>query len=154
MQNYRRGYPVRMTVEKHPEVSGLRSDNLPEMVILFLSFFSFCQNLTDEECSEDKMNNLQFYLNKFPSAPDGEFLQPQHLSDVWMTGAAFYKFPFFSLSLLSSSLGTDIYIESFLKEWKTDYKRLERVHSYIQWYVQLLAVSSSLLHRSCNNSYK
>lgn len=54
-------------------------------------------NLTDEECSEDKMNNLQFYLNKFPSAPD------------------------------------DIYIESFLKEWKNDYKRLERVHSYIQW---------------------
>lgn len=91
---------MRMTVEKHPEESGLRSDNLPEMVILFLSFFSFCQNLTDEECSEDKMNNLQFYLNKFPSAPDGEFLQPQHLSDVWMTGAAFYKFPFFSLSLV------------------------------------------------------
>ncbi|XP_072223566.1 opioid growth factor receptor [Leuresthes tenuis] len=54
-------------------------------------------NLTDDECSEDKMNNLQFYLNKFPSAPD------------------------------------DIYIESFLKEWKNDYKRLERVHSYIQW---------------------
>lgn len=54
-------------------------------------------NLTDDDCSEDKMNNLQFYLNKFPSAPD------------------------------------DIYIESFLKEWKNDYKRLERVHSYIQW---------------------
>ncbi|XP_040008673.1 opioid growth factor receptor isoform X2 [Xiphias gladius] len=54
-------------------------------------------NLTDDECSEDKMNNLQFYLNKFPSAPD------------------------------------DIYIESFLKDWKNDYKRLERVHSYIQW---------------------
>ncbi|XP_074538224.1 opioid growth factor receptor [Halichoeres trimaculatus] len=54
-------------------------------------------NLTDDECAEDKMNNLQFYLNKFPSAPD------------------------------------DIYIESFLKEWKNDYKRLERVHSYIQW---------------------
>uniref|UniRef100_A0A8C3A2I6 Opioid growth factor receptor n=2 Tax=Cyclopterus lumpus TaxID=8103 RepID=A0A8C3A2I6_CYCLU len=54
-------------------------------------------NLTDDECSEDKMNNLQFYLNKFPSSPD------------------------------------DIYIESFLKEWKNDYKRLERVHSYIQW---------------------
>ncbi|XP_034733095.1 opioid growth factor receptor [Etheostoma cragini] len=54
-------------------------------------------NLTDDECSEDKMNNLQFYLNKFPSAPD------------------------------------DVYIESFLKEWKNDYKRLERVHSYIQW---------------------
>ncbi|KAM4572050.1 uncharacterized protein V3H82_011560 [Fundulus diaphanus] len=53
-------------------------------------------NLTDE-CSEDKMNNLQFYLNKFPSAPD------------------------------------DVYIESFLKEWKNDYKKLERVHSYIQW---------------------
>uniref|UniRef100_A0A3Q2PRM2 Opioid growth factor receptor-like protein 1 n=1 Tax=Fundulus heteroclitus TaxID=8078 RepID=A0A3Q2PRM2_FUNHE len=45
------------------------------------------------------MNNLQFYLNKFPSAPD------------------------------------DVYIESFLKEWKNDYKKLERVHSYIQWYV-------------------
>ncbi|XP_051281671.1 opioid growth factor receptor [Dicentrarchus labrax] len=54
-------------------------------------------NLTDDECSEDKMNNLQFYLNKFPSSPD------------------------------------DVYIESFLKEWKNDYKRLERVHSYIQW---------------------
>ncbi|XP_071750705.1 opioid growth factor receptor [Centroberyx gerrardi] len=54
-------------------------------------------NLTDDECSEDKMNNLKFYLNQFPSAPD------------------------------------DVYIESFHKEWKTDYKRLERVHSYIQW---------------------
>ncbi|CAN9515371.1 unnamed protein product [Ophioblennius macclurei] len=54
-------------------------------------------NLTDDDCSEDKMNNLQFYLNKFPSAPD------------------------------------DVYIESFLKEWRNDYKRLERVHSYIQW---------------------
>lgn len=54
-------------------------------------------NLTDDECSEDKMNNLQFYLNKFPSAPD------------------------------------DIYIDSFLRDWKNDYKRLERVHSYIQW---------------------
>ncbi|KAM3618728.1 uncharacterized protein V6R79_024053 [Siganus canaliculatus] len=54
-------------------------------------------NLADDECSEDKMNNLQFYLNKFPSAPD------------------------------------DVYIESFLKDWKNDYKRLERVHSYIQW---------------------
>lgn len=54
-------------------------------------------NLTDDECTEDKMNNLQFYLNKSPSAPD------------------------------------DVYIDSFLKEWKNDYKRLERVHSYIQW---------------------
>ncbi|KAF7664389.1 hypothetical protein LDENG_00178430 [Lucifuga dentata] len=54
-------------------------------------------NLTDDECSEDKMNNLKFYLNQFPSAPD------------------------------------DVYIESFHKEWKSDYKRLERVHSYIQW---------------------
>lgn len=54
-------------------------------------------NLTDDECPEDKMSNLQFYLNKSPSAPD------------------------------------DVYIDSFLKEWKNDYKRLERVHSYIQW---------------------
>ncbi|XP_034028700.1 opioid growth factor receptor [Thalassophryne amazonica] len=54
-------------------------------------------NLTDDEGSEDKMNNLQFYLNKFPSVPD------------------------------------DVYIESFHKEWKNDYKKLERVHSYIQW---------------------
>ncbi|XP_076023228.1 opioid growth factor receptor [Genypterus blacodes] len=54
-------------------------------------------NLTDDECSEDKMSNLKFYLNQFPSSPD------------------------------------DVYIESFHKEWKTDYKRLERVHSYIQW---------------------
>lgn len=35
------------------------------------------QNLTDDECSEDKMNNLQFYLNKYPSAPDG------NPSDQW-----------------------------------------------------------------------
>ncbi|XP_037540659.1 opioid growth factor receptor [Nematolebias whitei] len=54
-------------------------------------------NLTDDECTEDKMSNLQFYLNKFPSSPD------------------------------------DVYIESFHKDWKNDYKRLERVHSYIQW---------------------
>ncbi|KAM6976837.1 opioid growth factor receptor [Aplochiton taeniatus] len=54
-------------------------------------------NLIDDECSEDKMNNLKFYLNQYPSAPD------------------------------------DVYIESFHKEWRTDYKRLERVHSYIQW---------------------
>ncbi|XP_056449363.1 opioid growth factor receptor [Gadus chalcogrammus] len=54
-------------------------------------------NLTDDECSEDKMNNLKFYLNQFPSAPD------------------------------------DVFIETFHKEWKTDYKKLERVHSYIQW---------------------
>ena len=31
------------------------------------------QNLTDDECSEDKMNNLKFYLNQFPSAPDGNY---------------------------------------------------------------------------------
>uniref|UniRef100_A0A3Q4B1Y4 Opioid growth factor receptor (OGFr) conserved domain-containing protein n=1 Tax=Mola mola TaxID=94237 RepID=A0A3Q4B1Y4_MOLML len=58
---------------------------------------SWTLNLTEDECSEDKMTNLQFYLNKYRSAPD------------------------------------DVYIESFLKEWKNDYKRLERVHSYIQW---------------------
>ncbi len=38
---------------------------------IYIYFFAFWQNLTDDECSEDKMNNLQFYLNKFPSAPDG-----------------------------------------------------------------------------------
>ncbi|XP_071020868.1 opioid growth factor receptor-like isoform X1 [Oncorhynchus clarkii lewisi] len=54
-------------------------------------------NLTDDECSEERMFNLKFYLNEYPSSPD------------------------------------DIFIESFHKEWKTDYKRLERVHSYIQW---------------------
>ncbi|XP_023846460.1 opioid growth factor receptor isoform X1 [Salvelinus sp. IW2-2015] len=54
-------------------------------------------NLADDECSEERMFNLKFYLNEYPSSPD------------------------------------DILIESFHKEWKTDYKRLERVHSYIQW---------------------
>ncbi|XP_020361572.1 opioid growth factor receptor [Oncorhynchus kisutch] len=54
-------------------------------------------NLTDDECSEERMFNLKFYLNEYPSSPD------------------------------------EILIESFHKEWKTDYKRLERVHSYIQW---------------------
>lgn len=34
-----------------------------------------------------------------------------------------------------SGSAADVYIDSFLKEWKNDYKRLERVHSYIQWYV-------------------
>lgn len=28
---------------------------------------------------------------------------------------------------------SDVSIETFHTEWKTDYKRLERVHSYIQW---------------------
>ncbi|TSX72099.1 Opioid growth factor receptor [Bagarius yarrelli] len=28
---------------------------------------------------------------------------------------------------------SDVYIETFHSEWKSDYKRLERVHSYIQW---------------------
>ncbi|KAL1021461.1 hypothetical protein UPYG_G00013560 [Umbra pygmaea] len=54
-------------------------------------------NLTDDEGSDEKMINLNFYLNKYPSSPD------------------------------------DISIDLFHKEWKTDYKRLERVHSYIQW---------------------
>lgn len=38
----------------------------------------FGQNLTDDECSEDKMNNLQFYLNKYPSAPDGKIFRHSH----------------------------------------------------------------------------
>lgn len=46
-------------------------------------------------------------------------------------------FVFLLTQALSLSLGTDIYIESFHKEWKNDYKRLERVHSYIQWCVCL-----------------
>ena len=56
--------------KQHPShspenVSSITSERALIMV------FMFCQNLTDDECSEDKMNNLQFYLNKFPSAPDG-----------------------------------------------------------------------------------
>lgn len=54
-------------------------------------------NINDEECPDERMTNLKFYLNEIPSSPD------------------------------------DVSIEMFLKEWKTDYKRLERVHSYIQW---------------------
>ncbi|XP_076875053.1 opioid growth factor receptor isoform X2 [Brachyhypopomus gauderio] len=54
-------------------------------------------NLTDEECPEERMPNLKFYLNEIKSSPD------------------------------------DVSIETFHSEWRTDYKRLERVHSYIQW---------------------
>ncbi|KAG7323788.1 hypothetical protein KOW79_013490 [Hemibagrus wyckioides] len=54
-------------------------------------------NIIDEDCTEDRMPNLKFYLNEIKSSPD------------------------------------DVYIETFHSEWKSDYKRLERVHSYIQW---------------------
>ncbi|KAF7695841.1 opioid growth factor receptor [Silurus meridionalis] len=54
-------------------------------------------NLNDEDCTEDRMPNLKFYLNEIKSSPD------------------------------------DVSIETFHSEWKSDYKRLERVHSYIQW---------------------
>ncbi|XP_029580276.1 opioid growth factor receptor [Salmo trutta] len=61
------------------------------------SYWTSGLNQTDDECSEERMFNLKFYLNEYPSSPD------------------------------------DILIKSFHKEWRTDYKRLERVHSYIQW---------------------
>ncbi|KAJ8409033.1 hypothetical protein AAFF_G00240540 [Aldrovandia affinis] len=54
-------------------------------------------NINEEECPEERMTNLKFYLNEVSSSPD------------------------------------EVSIEAFHKEWKTDYKRLERVHSYIQW---------------------
>lgn len=54
-------------------------------------------NINEEECPEERMTNLKFYLNEIKSSPD------------------------------------DVSIETFHTEWKTDYKRLERVHSYIQW---------------------
>ncbi|XP_056117581.1 opioid growth factor receptor [Rhinichthys klamathensis goyatoka] len=54
-------------------------------------------NINEEECPEERMTNLKFYLNEIKSSPD------------------------------------DVSIEAFHTEWKTDYKRLERVHSYIQW---------------------
>uniref|UniRef100_A0A8C1YK52 Opioid growth factor receptor n=1 Tax=Cyprinus carpio TaxID=7962 RepID=A0A8C1YK52_CYPCA len=54
-------------------------------------------NINEEECPEERMTNLKFYLNEMKSSPD------------------------------------DVSIETFHTEWKTDYKRLERVHSYIQW---------------------
>lgn len=75
------------------------------------------------------MNNLQFYLNKYPSAPDGKTCR--------YSPNIFLVYGKVSMCVVTSALsfGTDVYIESFLKEWKNDYKRLERVHSYIQWYV-------------------
>ncbi|XP_067303092.1 opioid growth factor receptor isoform X2 [Pseudorasbora parva] len=54
-------------------------------------------NINEEECPEERMINLKFYLNEIKSSPD------------------------------------DVSIETFHSEWRTDYKRLERVHSYIQW---------------------
>lgn len=64
MQNYRRGYPV-----GSGNSSGWgAAKSRPFMTLLLIVW----QNLTDDECSEDKMNNLQFYLNKYPSAPDGK----------------------------------------------------------------------------------
>uniref|UniRef100_A0A3B3ZJV4 Opioid growth factor receptor (OGFr) conserved domain-containing protein n=1 Tax=Periophthalmus magnuspinnatus TaxID=409849 RepID=A0A3B3ZJV4_9GOBI len=40
---------------------------------------------------------------------------------------------------------TDVYIDSFLKDWKNDYKRLERVHSYIQWYPFIACIAITYL---------
>lgn len=76
------------------------------------------------------MNNLQFYLNKFPSAPDGNTVM-----FFLKIGIYIFKMFLFCSNCIFFIVGTDIYIESFLKEWKNDYKKLERVHSYIQWYV-------------------
>lgn len=75
------------------------------------------------------MNNLQFYLNKFPSSPDGNI----YLNSLTIYVQYFKKSVCSDMVLLFAC--TDVYIESFHKEWKNDYKRLERVHSYIQWYV-------------------
>lgn len=66
MQNYRRGYPVSSDGTNAPKSTVvLQPGSTRPRVLLW-------QNLTDDECSEDKMNNLQFYLNKYPSAPDGK----------------------------------------------------------------------------------
>ncbi|TRY53925.1 hypothetical protein DNTS_033806 [Danionella cerebrum] len=53
-------------------------------------------NISEEECPDERMTNLKFYLNEIKSSDD-------------------------------------VTIETFHTEWRTDYKRLERVHSYIQW---------------------
>lgn len=119
----------------------------------FLSFL-FVRISQMRSAPRTKWTTCSFISTSFPLHPTVSFYNRSIFQMYGWQGLHFTSSLFFSLSLLSSSLGTDIYIESFLKEWKTDYKRLERVHSYIQWYVHLLAVSSSLLHRSCNNSYK
>ncbi|XP_068453503.1 opioid growth factor receptor isoform X2 [Clinocottus analis] len=64
--------------------------------------------------------DMQNYRRRYPNLPNDE------CSEDKMNNLQFYlnKYP---------SAPDDIYIESFLKEWKNDYKRLERVHSYIQW---------------------
>uniref|UniRef100_A0A3B3ZJ92 Opioid growth factor receptor (OGFr) conserved domain-containing protein n=1 Tax=Periophthalmus magnuspinnatus TaxID=409849 RepID=A0A3B3ZJ92_9GOBI len=45
----------------------------------------------------------------------------------------------------SPSAPDDVYIDSFLKDWKNDYKRLERVHSYIQWYPFIACIAITYL---------
>ncbi|XP_066526201.1 opioid growth factor receptor [Hoplias malabaricus] len=64
--------------------------------------------------------DMQNYRHGYPNIIDEEG------SEERMPNLKFY------LNELKSS-PDDVSIETFHNEWRTDYKRLERVHSYIQW---------------------
>ncbi|XP_051956685.1 opioid growth factor receptor [Xyrauchen texanus] len=64
--------------------------------------------------------DMQNYRHGYPNINEEECPEGR------MTNLKFY------LNELKSS-PDDVSIETFHMEWKTDYKRLERVHSYIQW---------------------
>lgn len=34
----------------------------------------YCQNINEDECPEERMINLKFYLNEIKSSPDGTLL--------------------------------------------------------------------------------
>ncbi|XP_036447687.1 opioid growth factor receptor [Colossoma macropomum] len=64
--------------------------------------------------------DMQNYRHGYPNIIDEE------TSEDRMPNLKFY------LNEIKSS-PDDVSIETFHNEWRTDYKRLERVHSYIQW---------------------
>ncbi|KAJ8257185.1 hypothetical protein GJAV_G00182840 [Gymnothorax javanicus] len=64
--------------------------------------------------------DMQNYRHGYPNITEEEGPEER------MTNLKFY------LNEIPSS-PDEVSIEAFHKEWKTDYKRLERVHSYIQW---------------------
>nr|XP_023693891.1 opioid growth factor receptor-like protein 1 [Paramormyrops kingsleyae] len=64
--------------------------------------------------------DMQNYRRGYPN------IQEEENQEERMNNLKFY------LNEITSS-PDEVSIEAFHKEWKTDYKRLERVHSYIQW---------------------
>lgn len=122
MQNYRRGYPVSDSSSGMLITSGRDHP----VLILFIPYRIWPKMSAPKTkwptCSFISINIVLHLMVKHPDT---------------LTEHSRRSVPSVCTDLLSLRFAIDVYIESFLKEWKNDYKRLERVHSYIQWYVCL-----------------